>query len=36
MTAPVVPLAPHLLFEFTHMKHCTVLQPYTKLTKWST
>jgi hypothetical protein len=28
--------APHTWFEFSHMKHCTVRPPYTKLVKWPT
>jgi len=31
-----VPLVPHTWFDFSHMKHCMMLPPYTKLLKWPT
>ena len=36
VTAALVPLVPHMRFEFSHTKHYTVLPSYTKLLKWFT
>ena len=34
MKTVIVPPVPHQWFEFSQIKHCTMLPPYTKLLKW--